>query len=53
MCRVMRQMLRRVLADRVSAEQFAAAGIAPTSRAEELSVADWGRLALVLSASVS
>ena len=42
-------MLRRVLADRVTAEQFAAAGIAPTSRAEELSVDDWGRLAKVIA----
>ena len=39
-----RQMLRRVLAGVVSPEQFEAAGIAPTSRAEELSVHDWGRL---------
>ena len=42
-------MLRRVLSERVSAEQFAAAGVAPTARAEELSVEDWGRLAKVVS----
>ncbi len=46
-----RQMLRRVLDGIVSAEQFAAAGIAPTSRAEELDVHAWGRLALVLAAA--
>jgi 16S rRNA (adenine1518-N6/adenine1519-N6)-dimethyltransferase len=39
-----RQMLRRVLSERVTPEQFAAAGIAPTSRAEELDVYAWGRL---------
>jgi 16S rRNA (adenine1518-N6/adenine1519-N6)-dimethyltransferase len=44
-----RQMLRRVLADRVSPDEFAAAGIKPTSRAEELDVHDWGRLAAVVS----
>ena len=40
-----RKMLRGSLAGRVEAEQFVAAGIAPTSRAEELSVHDWLRLA--------
>jgi 16S rRNA (adenine1518-N6/adenine1519-N6)-dimethyltransferase len=40
-----RKMLRRSLAGLVSAEVFAAGGIDPSSRAEELGVADWGRLA--------
>jgi 16S rRNA (adenine1518-N6/adenine1519-N6)-dimethyltransferase len=40
-----RKMLRRSLAGLVSAEDFAAGGIDPSSRAEELGVADWGRLA--------
>jgi 16S rRNA (adenine1518-N6/adenine1519-N6)-dimethyltransferase len=44
-----RQMLRRVLADRVTAAQFAAAGIAPTARAEELDVHAWGRLAAAIA----
>ena len=44
-----RQMLRRVLDGVVDAEQFDAAGIAPTSRAEELDVEAWGRLAMVLA----
>jgi hypothetical protein len=38
-------MLRRSLGDLVAPEAFEAAGIAPTARAEELSVEDWGRLA--------
>jgi len=40
-----RKMLRRSLAGVISRDAFAAAGVAPDSRAEELSVADWGRLA--------
>jgi 16S rRNA (adenine1518-N6/adenine1519-N6)-dimethyltransferase len=40
-----RKMLRRALAGRVDAAQFEAAGVAPESRAEELGVEDWGRLA--------
>jgi 16S rRNA (adenine1518-N6/adenine1519-N6)-dimethyltransferase len=46
-----RKMLRRALAGRVTPEQFAAAGIAPESRAEELSVEAWGRLAAAVAAS--
>ena len=41
-----RKMLRGVLAGRVSADAFAAAGVPPESRAESLSVEDWGRLAV-------
>jgi 16S rRNA (adenine1518-N6/adenine1519-N6)-dimethyltransferase len=40
-----RKMLRGSLSGLVSAEAFQAAGVDPTARAEELSVADWGRLA--------
>jgi 16S rRNA (adenine1518-N6/adenine1519-N6)-dimethyltransferase len=40
-----RKMLRKALAGLVDAGAFAAAGIRPESRAEELSVHDWGRLA--------
>ncbi len=39
-----RKMLRRSLAGLVSAEQFAAAGIEPTARPEELDVEAWCRL---------
>ena len=39
-----RKMLRRSLADRVTPEQFEAAGIDPQDRPERLSVQDWGRL---------
>lgn len=39
-----RKMLRRSLAGLVSAEAFAAAGVDPTERPEQLSVQDWGRL---------
>ena len=39
-----RKMLRRSLAGVVSPEQFAAAGIEPTARPEELDVAAWCRL---------
>jgi 16S rRNA (adenine1518-N6/adenine1519-N6)-dimethyltransferase len=40
-----RKMLRRSLADVVPADAFAEADVSPEARAEELSVADWGRLA--------
>ena len=40
-----RKMLRRALAGLVTAETFEAAGIRPEARAEELDVAEWGRLA--------
>lgn len=39
-----RKMLRRSLAGVVPPEAFRAAGVSPEARAEELSVADWGRL---------
>jgi 16S rRNA (adenine1518-N6/adenine1519-N6)-dimethyltransferase len=39
-----RKMLRRSLHKRVLPEQFAAAGVSPTARPEELSVDDWVRL---------
>jgi 16S rRNA (adenine1518-N6/adenine1519-N6)-dimethyltransferase len=41
-----RKMLRRALDGLVAPDAFAAAGIAPTARAEELDVTAWGRLAL-------
>ena len=44
-----RKMLRRSLASLVPAEAFAAAGVRPEARAEELSVEDWGRLAACTS----
>jgi len=44
-----RKMLRRALAALVPPEAFAAAGIPPEARAEELSVEDWGRLAACTS----
>ena len=40
-----RKMLRGALSGVVDVAAFEAAGVAPTARAEELSVADWGRLA--------
>lgn len=40
-----RKMLRRALAGFVVPDAFAAAGVAPTARAEELDVAQWGLLA--------
>jgi 16S rRNA (adenine1518-N6/adenine1519-N6)-dimethyltransferase len=39
-----RKMLRRSLAEVVTAEQFAAAGVAPTARPEELDLDAWVRL---------
>jgi 16S rRNA (adenine1518-N6/adenine1519-N6)-dimethyltransferase len=44
-----RKMLRRSLASLVAPEAFAAAGVRPEARAEELSVGDWGRLAACTS----
>ena len=43
-----RKMLRGALKGVVTAEQFEAAGIAPTARAEELDVHDWIRLTHVV-----
>jgi len=40
-----RKMLRRSLAGIVPPEAFDAADVSPEARAEELSIADWGRLA--------
>ena len=40
-----RKMLRRSLADRVSEDAFADAGVDPRARPGELDVQDWGRLA--------
>lgn len=40
-----RKMLRRALAGLVAPEAFAAAGVSPQARAEELDVSAWGRLA--------
>jgi 16S rRNA (adenine1518-N6/adenine1519-N6)-dimethyltransferase len=40
-----RKMLRRALADLVDEAGFAAAEVAPTARAEELGIEQWGRLA--------
>jgi 16S rRNA (adenine1518-N6/adenine1519-N6)-dimethyltransferase len=45
-----RKMLRRSLVALVSADQFAAAGVAPDARAEELSVQEWGALARAVEA---
>jgi len=41
-----RKMLRRCLSTMVTPAQFAAAGVSPESRAEELDVAAWGRLCI-------
>lgn len=43
-----RKMLRRSLADVVTAADFEAAGISPENRPEQLDVITWGRLAEVL-----
>jgi 16S rRNA (adenine1518-N6/adenine1519-N6)-dimethyltransferase len=45
-----RKMLRRSLTGLVSAADFEAADIRPESRAEELNVEDWGRLADAMAA---
>ena len=42
-----RKMLRRSLDGVVAPGAFEAAGVAPTARAEELDMAEWGRLAAV------
>jgi 16S rRNA (adenine1518-N6/adenine1519-N6)-dimethyltransferase len=42
-----RKMLRRSLAGLVDADGFAAAGVRPEARAEELALDDWARLARV------
>ena len=44
-----RKMLRRSLAALIPPEAFVEAGLRPESRAEELSVGDWGRLAACTS----
>ncbi|MEL7155840.1 MAG: 16S rRNA (adenine(1518)-N(6)/adenine(1519)-N(6))-dimethyltransferase RsmA [Actinomycetota bacterium] len=44
-----RKMLRRALAGVVGPEQFTAAGVAPTARAEELDLEAWGALVRVTS----
>lgn len=46
-----RKMLRRSLAGVASPEAFAAAGIDPTARPEQLAVEDWGRLVNALAAA--
>jgi len=46
-----RKMLRRSLAGVVTAEQFAAGGVADTARPEELALDDWVRLALAIGAT--
>lgn len=46
-----RKMLRGAMAGRVTPEQFEAADIAPTARAEELSVHDWIRLTHVVESN--
>jgi 16S rRNA (adenine1518-N6/adenine1519-N6)-dimethyltransferase len=46
-----RKMLRRALAGIVPAGAFERAGVDPAARAEELDVADWGRLAAAVAAS--
>jgi 16S rRNA (adenine1518-N6/adenine1519-N6)-dimethyltransferase len=45
-----RKMLRRSLRERVTPEQFEAAGIAPTARPEELGLDDWVRLTQAMGA---
>ncbi len=45
-----RKMLRRSLAALAGSPDFAAAGVAPEARAEDLAVEDWGRLADVVAA---
>lgn len=44
-----RKMLRRSLAGHVTSEHFARAAIPPTARPEQLTLADWARLAAVAS----
>ncbi|MGC8626189.1 MAG: 16S rRNA (adenine(1518)-N(6)/adenine(1519)-N(6))-dimethyltransferase RsmA [Acidimicrobiales bacterium] len=44
-----RKMLRRALKETVPAGAFAAAGIDPAARAEQLGIGDWGRLAAAVA----
>jgi 16S rRNA A1518/A1519 N6-dimethyltransferase RsmA/KsgA/DIM1 with predicted DNA glycosylase/AP lyase activity len=44
-------MLRGSLAGKVTPEQFEAASIAPTARAEELTIHDWLRLSHLVEAN--
>jgi 16S rRNA (adenine1518-N6/adenine1519-N6)-dimethyltransferase len=44
-----RKMLRRSLADTVTAEQFVTAGVDPEARPERLDIEAWGRLAMAVS----
>jgi len=46
-----RKMLRRSLAEVVTAEQFVAAEVSPEARPEQLDVIAWGRLAKVVGAT--
>jgi 16S rRNA (adenine1518-N6/adenine1519-N6)-dimethyltransferase len=46
-----RKMLRRSLRDVVTPEQFAAAGVEPTARPEQLGLDDWCRLTVATEAS--
>jgi 16S rRNA (adenine1518-N6/adenine1519-N6)-dimethyltransferase len=46
-----RKMLRRSLAGEIAPEVFARAGITPEDRPEQLSVQDWGRLAVAATPS--
>lgn len=46
-----RKMLRRSLDQRVTAEQFAAAGVRPEDRPEQLDIAAWGRLSDAVASS--
>jgi 16S rRNA (adenine1518-N6/adenine1519-N6)-dimethyltransferase len=46
-----RKMLRRSLADLVSAEQFALAGVSPTDRPEDLALEAWCRLTRIVHES--
>jgi 16S rRNA (adenine1518-N6/adenine1519-N6)-dimethyltransferase len=48
-----RKMLRRSLAGLVGTEAFAAAGVRPEARAEELTLADWARLARAVQAGAA
>jgi len=47
----LRKMLRGSLAGKVTPEQFEAASIAPTARAEELTIHDWLRLSHLVEAN--
>jgi 16S rRNA (adenine1518-N6/adenine1519-N6)-dimethyltransferase len=45
-----RKMLRRSLSSRVTTEAFAAAGVAPEARPEQLGVVEWGALTAAVAA---